>query len=96
MFDMCGEHQVMCRSGGKDHDWRRESAVHTDWSTQKISRRNLIVVIVEGHYRRFAQENAEKVRDNHLAYIPRMTYWGTTCIFTSRNPPPTPNPYYMR
>lgn len=46
MIDMCGEHQVMCRSGGKDHNWRRESAVHITRNTQKISRRNLIVVIV--------------------------------------------------
>lgn len=53
-------------------------------------------IIDEGHYRRFAQENAEKVRDNHLAYIPRLTYWGTSCIFTAKNPPPMPNPYYMR
>ena len=51
MFDMRGEHQMMCRSGGKEHDWRRESSVHIDWNTQKISRRNLIVVIDEGHYR---------------------------------------------
>ena len=50
----------------------------------------------EGAYRKFAQENAVKIRDNHLAYIPQYTYFGTGCNFTNTNPSPTPNPYYGR
>ena len=50
----------------------------------------------DGAFRAFAQENAVKVRDNHLGYIPKITYFGTGCDFKQMNPPPGPNPYYGR
>jgi len=50
----------------------------------------------DGAFRKYAQENGTEVRDNHLKYIPSITYFGTGCNFQNQNPPPGPNPYYMR
>lgn len=50
----------------------------------------------DGSFRKYAQENASVVRDNHLEYIPSITYFGTNCNFKNQNPQPGRNPYYMR
>jgi len=50
----------------------------------------------DGALRKFAQENATKVRDNTLQYVPSIVYFGTGCQFVNQNPPPGANPYYQK